>query len=157
MTAVQSHILAAAMEYLKMSSTSDKPSHSMLQDELWIEKRDTKKDILDLVTKEIVQQFVDLEPHFLTRKRKSGDNSSSGDTSFSNDDKGYTYLCELLSFGLMYSEFADAIREADGNRIIQSWRFLMLLFKARQRRNYAIQGLNLLTQYHFFFSNKGNS
>ena len=62
MTVVQSHILAAAMEYLKMSSTSDKPSHSMLQDELWIEERDTKKDILDLVTKEIVQQFVDLEP-----------------------------------------------------------------------------------------------
>ena len=137
-----------------MSSTSDKPSHSMLQDDLWIEKSDIRKDILDKVTKEVVQQFVDLEPRFSTEK-KSAKKSSSEET---DDDKVYIYSCELLLFGLMYFEFSDAIREADGNRIIRCWRFLMLLFKARQRRNYAIEGLNILTQYHFFsVTGKGNN
>ena len=88
-----------------MSSTSDKPSHSMLQDDLWMEKSDIRKDILDKVTKEVVQQFVDLEPRFSTEK-KLAKKSSSEET---DDDKVYIYSCELLSFGLMYFEFSDAI------------------------------------------------
>ena len=30
------------------------------------------------------------------------------------------------------------------------WRYLILIYKARKRKNYAIEGLNLLAQYHFF-------
>ena len=30
----------------------------------------------------------------------------------------------------------------------------MLIYKARKRKNYAIEGLNLLAQYHFFLSQR---
>lgn len=41
---------------------------------------------------------------------------------------------EVLSYGLMYLEFCDSMREGDGLRILRCWRYLMLFFKANKGR-----------------------
>ena len=41
-----------------------------------------------------------------------------GDNQASKDDV-YRYACELLSLGLLYSEYSDAIKEGDGQRVFR--------------------------------------
>ena len=59
----------------------------------------------------------------------------------------YSYACETLSLGLIYLEFQDAIREGDGSRVLQVWKFL-LLFKASKLKNYATEAFTLLAHYY---------
>ena len=45
-------------------------------------------------------------------------------------------------------EFKDAIREGDGNRVMHVWKYFLLLFKASDWKNYAIEALTPLSQYY---------
>ena len=67
------------------------------------------------------------------------------------------YACDVLSLGLLYLEFIDAIREGDGERIIRCWKYILLLFKDSGRTNYSIEAFTLLVQYHFLFSERKNT
>ncbi len=58
----------------------------------------------------------------------------------------------MISLGLLLMEFTDAIREGDGTRIIRCWRYFLLLFKASDRKNYAIEAFTLLAQHKYLFS-----
>ena len=69
-------------------------------------------------------------------------------------DQVFMYASKVMSLGLFYMEYSDAIHEGDGFRVLTCWRYLLLLFKANQRKNYAIEALNLLAQYHYFFSQR---
>ena len=40
-----------------------------------------------------------------------------------NNDKVLVYASSVLSLGLLYEEFSDAIHEADGHHILRCWRF----------------------------------
>ena len=42
-------------------------------------------------------------------------------------DTEFSYACSTLSFGLLYQEYIDSVREGDGNRIIRIWRYLFLV------------------------------
>ena len=53
---------------------------------------------------------------------------------FRNNDKVLVYASSVLSLGLLYEEFSDAIHEADGHRILRCWRFFMPIFKKAQRK-----------------------
>lgn len=55
----------------------------------------------------------------------------------------------MLSLGLLYIEFTDAVKEGDDERILRVWKYLLLLFKASKHKNYAIEAFSLLQQYHF--------
>ena len=48
-------------------------------------------------------------------------------------------------------EYRDAIREGDGIRVLRCWKYLLPLFKATQRHNYAIEAANLLIEYYYTF------
>ena len=48
-------------------------------------------------------------------------------------------------------EFNDSIYECDDERILRCWRVFLPLFKARGRKNYAIEALNLF-QYEYVFT-----
>lgn len=50
------------------------------------------------------------------------------------------YAREVLTLGLFYMEFHDAIREGDGERIIRCWRYLLLLFNVSHCTNYSVEG-----------------
>ena len=70
------------------------------------------------------------------------------------DDGVYLYAIELLSLGLLWHGFHDAIREGDGERILRYWKFLLVLFKSTNHRNYAKEAVNLLFQYYYKFSER---
>lgn len=63
-------------------------------------------------------------------------------------DGVFNYGQHVLSLGLLYMEFVDGTREADGMRVMRCWQFFIPLFRSAQRKNYAIEALNLLMQYH---------
>ena len=67
------------------------------------------------------------------------------------DDGILEYGKEVLSLGLLYLEFRDAIKEGDGLRVLRCWKYLLLLFKASQRKNYSLEAFNLLCQYYNYF------
>ena len=95
---------------------------------------------LELVSRSIVQKFVNI-------KLPSPKPSTSTST-----DKVYVYAKELLTLGLLWLNFYDSIREADGDRIIRNWKFNLLAFKAGKRKNYSIEAVNLLLQVQYLLS-----
>lgn len=56
--------------------------------------------------------------------------------------------------GLIWHGFHDAIKEADGERILRYWRLLLVVFKSTSHRNYAKEAVNLLYQYHYSLSER---
>ena len=63
------------------------------------------------------------------------------------NDKVYMYASELLSLGLLWHNFHDSTREADGERILRIWKILLVVFKSSNNYNYAKEALYLLLQY----------
>ena len=134
-TVVDGHILAAAMEFLEMTSISDNPTPESLQN-LVGQSKEHRADTLIQISSQIASKYVELrmEKSELCR------------------DGVYGYACKVLSVGLFYREFCDAIREGDGNRVLRCWRYMFLIFKANRRVNYAIEAFTLLANYHFILS-----
>lgn len=64
------------------------------------------------------------------------------------------YATEILSQGLLWHAFHDAVRESDGERILRHWKLLLVIFKSSNHRNYAKEAVNLLFQYHYVFSER---
>ncbi|MCG8626429.1 MAG: hypothetical protein MJE68_31075 [Proteobacteria bacterium] len=50
-----------------------------------------------------------------------------------DDDYQKVYAEEILTLGMMYSEYSDAIKEGDGIRVMRCWKFLMLILVKLQR------------------------
>ena len=127
------HILTAVMSYLKMSSLDDMPSSDIVPHDIWMEDDNVRRQVLEEISQHIVNTHIDLA---LTFKQPS---SIQGTV--------YDYACEALSLGLLAMDYKDAVREGDGEHITDLlWKYLMLLFKASGRKNYAIEGLTLLSQ-----------
>ena len=63
------------------------------------------------------------------------------------DDGVHLYAVELLTLGLLWHGFHDAIKEGDGERIMRYWKFLLILFKSTNHPNYVKEAVNLLLQY----------
>ena len=59
------------------------------------------------------------------------------------DDGVLLYASEVLSLGLLWFGFHDAIQEGDGDRILNYWKFLLVLFKSTNHPNYAKEVVNL--------------
>ena len=47
-------------------------------------------------------------------------------------------------------EYHDAIKEGDGLRVMRCWKYLLLLFKASQKKNYSIEAFQFLCQYYYY-------
>ena len=59
----------------------------------------------------------------------------------------------MLDNGLLYMNFVDALSEGDGNRIIRSWKFMLLHFyAAKKKTKYSIEALYLLLQQYCLLS-----
>lgn len=69
-------------------------------------------------------------------------------------DGVFVYAKEVISLGLLWHGFHDAIKEADGERILRYWKFLLVVFKSTKHRNYAKEAVNLLYQYYYIFSGR---
>ena len=95
---------------------------------------------LESVSKSIVQKFINI-------KLPSPKPSTSKAV-----DKVHIYGKEVMTLGLLWLNFYDSIREADGDRIIRNWKFNLLVFKAGKRKNYSIEAVNLLLQLDHLLS-----
>lgn len=117
------HIIAAAKELLEDESID--PS-SMTPEQ--------KNDKIHEFGRKIVNKYINL--HLV------------GEDSLEMGDSVLDYAREVLTLSMLYAEFHDAIREADGFRILRCWKFLLIVFKASNRKNYALAALHLLAQYY---------
>ena len=77
-------------------------------------------------------------------------NTSDQATSDSNDGV-HSYAVEVLSLGLLWHGFHDAIKEADGDRILRYWKFLLVIFKSTRNRNYAKEAVHRLHHYYYYY------
>ena len=120
---------------VEMTSLDDTPSEAIVSREVWMEDDNVRRKILEDISSHIVDTHIDLTTAFKQPQDKAGAGTV------------YDYACEALGLGLLIMDFKDAVREGDGNRIMSLWKYLLLLFKASGRKNYAIEALTLLSQY----------
>lgn len=130
------YIITAVVDFLGMSSIRDLPLPAIIPNDAWMLSDSERRSILMDVASQVVQRHVDLSTQFSDGKKHN------------SPDTVYAYACETLSLGLLYFEFKDAVKEGDGDRLFQVWKYLLLLFKASNKKNYAIEALTLLAQYH---------
>ena len=58
-----------------------------------------------------------------------------------DEDMVYVHSIQLLSMGLMYIHFRDAIKEGDGEHVLRSWKYMLPIFVATGRKNCAKEAL----------------
>ena len=49
-------------------------------------------------------------------------------TDIENDDMIHNYACEVITLGMIWANYYDAIREGDGHRIMQILKYLLVIF-----------------------------
>ena len=87
------------MQVFKMSSLDDMPSSDYFPEGCTQLSPKERWNVLQLAIVEITEQFVDINYPSSTSK---------------DDDHVRAYAKEVLSLGLLFIEFKDAIREGDG-------------------------------------------
>ena len=107
---VEGHVIACALQLLGMSDINDLPTQTITSYETWMMDDIERRRILMDTATQIVEENVDLSTNF------SPESTSVHEIS---TDNVYAYACEVLSLGLLYFEFRDAIKEVDGERIIR--------------------------------------
>ena len=75
-------------------------------------------------------------------------NPGSASQTEDNPDGVLCYTREVITYGLLYTEFEDAIKEGDGLRVVRCWRFFLPIFKASNRTKYALEAATLLIKLH---------
>ena len=69
-------------------------------------------------------------------------------------DQVTTYSSEVITLGLLWHNYHDAIREGDGHRVLLVWKFLLIVFKAANRTNYSKEAAILLSQFYHLLSER---
>ena len=138
------HIVAAALETFQLDSTDDTPSNDVVPNaqDVWTQPHSTRQACLDKWCKQIFDTFVGL----------SYNNLKSSLCPRTERDGVSSYSVQVLRLGCLFMEFADAIREGDGEHVLRCWRYLMPIFLSSGCRNYACESANMLLQYSYALS-----
>ncbi|KAL5474537.1 hypothetical protein EMCRGX_G026495 [Ephydatia muelleri] len=140
---VEAYILVAAMTELKMDNLDGIPDKTFAPqgNDTWMMPDEDRKQLLHSICNKLVNS-----PCFHLRYNKPFPGS--------NGDEVYTYSRDLLSLGCLYLEYVDSIKEGDGDRVLRCWRYLLPIFVASGRKNYAIESLELLYQHDYLLSER---
>ena len=134
---VTAHVLAAFMTILGMKCLSDDPTSV-----LFPEGGTTEEIFTGLlsVAQVVINDHTDFKypAHTSQAPQKEYDGINE-------------YAKEVLTLGLFYLEYKDAIREGDGTRVLRCWKYLLLFFRASGHTNYTIEAFTLLSQYYYLF------
>jgi len=130
-------IIAATSQTLNMKSNSDPPTDPKLAN-CWTLEDSRRKDILLSICEQVYDQFI-------------GINYNSNVITNSSDSV-HNYTVQLLRLGCLFLEFADAIREGDGNRVHRCWKYMLIIFSGSGNKNYACEAANLLIQCQYTLS-----
>ena len=134
---VTSHFLALCMQKLGMKSLDDVPMSGEFDENTWMLSDDDRKSALYSFCQTIIDENVKFS--------MIDDISCSGD--------GVTnYAIEVMSLGIFYLNYKDAVREDDGDRVLVCWKYLLPLFKVSDRRNYSLEVHRMLYSYYFTMS-----
>ena len=115
--AVSSYIITAAMELLNMTEIDAEPANTnLIPDDAWLKDPDERKDTLYAVSSMIVKKYIDIHTDFIANITPE------------DDDKVLEYSRLVLSWGLLYMEYCDAIKEGDGLRVLRCWRYNFLMY-----------------------------
>jgi len=128
---VHSHVLCVGMDLLKMDKLSDMPDCDTLRAGIKNKTTTEKEKVLLDIAEWIISTVVNLS----TSSQVPCDEST---------DHVNEYACEVVSLGLLFLNYRDAVQEGDGERIMLCWKYFLLLFKATNRRNYAIEAFHTL-------------
>ena len=132
---VETHIVSACMAAFGMSTVDDIPTtFQAVSAESTLQRRRTLLEAIDKVITSHVNFSI----------------GSSSEVETPQKDHVLEYGQEILTLGLLYMEFIDAVREGDGERIVRCWRYFLLIFKATGRKNYSIEAFTFLCQYSLF-------
>ena len=101
--AVKAHVVAAAMEVLGMSDLNDQPNECIIPPGVG---GLSQIAIIESVVEVIISDHVDLDATLETPKQKTERKAKDKDI-----DRIQEYAKDVLSMGLLYFEFQDAIRE----------------------------------------------
>ena len=113
------HVIAVALTHFGMQNLDDVPTHEDLQKMDDDSNATAKQRCFHQVLMNMLRPHINL---FTT--------NCFGNNSASAADRVRTYACELLSLGLLYSEFKDSIREGEGERVFLCWKFFLPILKA---------------------------
>ena len=105
-----------------MQSLDDIPVLPLLPPELqnepqnmWMLMDSQRKQVLNHIAGAVVDRFIHFQFHEASQRYQ---------------DSVQDYAIHLLSLGCFYIEYADAIREGDGDRVLRCWRYLLPIFKS---------------------------
>lgn len=90
------------------------PKHRILSESLWTESNGNRSDALLCLCREIGMMLVD--PRQFVGNRT--DDNCMGESVINDEDKVQLYASKVLSMGLFFTEFCDAIREGDGSFVV---------------------------------------
>ena len=129
---LEAHILDIAMTYFDLDSLDDTPKSPTFSEEHFLDvSLSERTEIFMSAVKKLLSD--NTYEYVLGRKRDDA-------------DRVLVYGKELLSLGMLYFEFADAIREGDGTQLLRCWRYLYCLFSKPLTRT------NMLYKQQYFFS-----
>ena len=112
---VEAHIVSAALKCFDMSTVDDSPCKSLFPEGSSDLDDKQRRNVMMLAVSRVVDKLVDVsfgEKRERQRKKQREKDSAS--------DEVYAYACGVLTHGLVYMEFRDAIKEGDGYRILGS-------------------------------------
>ena len=133
---IECYVLVAAMLKFGMKSLEDIPSENVVGQNVWMLDNAERKELLNQLSRSVISSFTDLEYHCEQQ------NTTSTDAVFEHSR-------QLLSIGLFYMYFRDAIKEGDGSRVVRCWRYMLPMFYFSSRKNYANEALIFLANLAF--------
>ncbi len=163
LTVTEGHILAAVMEEFGMSSLADTPCTTLFPEKSSGLEPLQRRNVMMLALQKVVKKYVDVtvpsDEKELDVRSRSGKKVKKGRKGKGKTDRGMNevdnireYAQDVLTLGLLYLEFCDAIKEGDGSRILRCWRYLLLVYRASHRTNYAIEAFTLLAHEKYILS-----
>ena len=134
---ITGYILAAAMEELGMENLHDTPSKAVVPspNTAWMGTNIERLALLTEISESIARRYITI-----SFNKRSTISSGYG---------AYDYSRHLLTIGCLYLEYNDAIKEGDGMRVLQCWKYLLPIFQNSGRKNYTIEAFKLLYQYYY--------
>lgn len=161
---VEAHIISLTMQEFGLESVDSAPTNTLFNKEQFLDQTLHKRQELflnsvsNMINKYLFQcEMKKQDISSLSKESSKKGKRNVGEKTDKETDKILTYAREVLSLGLLYMEYCDAIREGDGLRILRCWRYMLLIFKATDKRKYAIQASTLLFQHHYIFTERMRS
>ena len=132
-------VVAAALSTFELNSVDDQPAEHIVPggDMIWTLSSVERRDKLLHLCGQVYDRFV----QFAFNSKISA-----------STDSVYEYTMLLLHLCLFYAEFADGIREGDGDRVLRCWKYMLPIFSSSGNTNYACEAANLVVQQMYTLS-----